>query len=101
MTPEVKFKTVTELSRTATAIVAEIERTGEQVIIIKRSKPVAILRRVTKNDKGRKETVSNLRNKALVIIADIEKAGKPLIITRDNEPIAYLQGIGKTTSIEK
>ncbi len=93
MTPNLKFKTVTELVRTGTAIVRELEKTGDKVIIVKRSKPVAILRKVTKKDRGREETVSNLRNNALSVIAEIEKTGKPLIITRDKEPVAFLQKV--------
>lgn len=93
MTPNLKFKTVTELVRTGTAIVRDLEKAGGQVVIVKRSKPVALLRKVTSKDKGREETVSNLRNKALSIIAEIERTGKPLIITRDGEAVAYLQRV--------
>lgn len=93
MKPRVEFKTVTALSRTATKIVKDIEKTGKRVVITKNGRPVAVLQRVTGKDRGRKETVSNLKNNALVIIAEIEKAGKPLIITRDGEPVAYLQRI--------
>jgi PHD/YefM family antitoxin component YafN of YafNO toxin-antitoxin module len=93
MTPNLKFKTVTELVRTATAIVRDLEKTGGKVVIVKHSKPVAILRKVTSKDKGREEIISNLRNKALSVIAEIEKTGKPLIITRDGKPVAFLQRV--------
>ncbi len=60
-----KFKTVSELRQQATQIVAEVERTGKQVIITKNGKPVVVIQRVTeeelsldkpkkKNKKGRK-----------------------------------------------
>ncbi len=50
MTP-LKFKTVTELQKEATQIVAEVEKTGKlQVIITKNGKPVAILQRVTEEE---------------------------------------------------
>ncbi len=50
MTP-LKFKTVTELQKEATQIVAEVEKTGKlQVIITKNGKPVAVLQRVTEQE---------------------------------------------------
>ncbi len=49
MTP-LSFITVSELQQRATAIIADVERTGKQVIITKNGKPVAILERVTEED---------------------------------------------------
>ncbi len=45
-----KFVTVSELRLKATQIVAEVERTGKQVIITKNGKPVVVLQRVTENE---------------------------------------------------
>jgi prevent-host-death family protein len=49
MTP-LRFVTVTELQQRATAIVAEVERTGKQVIITKNGKPVVMIQRVTEEE---------------------------------------------------
>lgn len=45
-----KFKTVTELRLEATRIVADIESTGEEVIITKKGKPVALIRPVDEEE---------------------------------------------------
>ncbi len=45
-----KFKTVSELRQQATQIVAEVERTGKQVIITKNGKPVVVIQRVTEDE---------------------------------------------------
>lgn len=45
-----KFKTVSELRQQATQIVADIERTGKQVIITKNGKPVVVIQRVTEEE---------------------------------------------------
>ncbi len=45
-----KFVTVSELRQKATQIVAEVERTGKQVIITKNGKPVVVLQRVTEEE---------------------------------------------------
>ena len=54
-----KFVTVSELRQQATQIVAEVERTGKQVIITKNGKPVVVIQRVTEEelslDKPRKK----------------------------------------------
>ena len=44
------FKTVSELRQQATQIVAEVERTGKQVIITKNGKPVVVIRRVMEDE---------------------------------------------------
>ena len=49
MTP-LRFITVTELQQRATQIVAEVERTGKQVIITKNGKPVVVIQRVTEEE---------------------------------------------------
>jgi len=41
-----KFKTVTEMQQQATQIVAEIVKTGKQIIITKNGKPVVVIQRV-------------------------------------------------------
>jgi antitoxin (DNA-binding transcriptional repressor) of toxin-antitoxin stability system len=46
----VNMKTVSELRQQATQIVAEIERTGEEVIITKNGKPVAVIQRTTEKE---------------------------------------------------
>ncbi len=45
-----KFVTVSELRQRATQIVAEVERTGKQIVITKNGKPVAVLRRVMEEE---------------------------------------------------
>jgi len=45
-----KFFTVSELRQRATQIVAEIERTGKQVVITKNGKPVVVIQRVTEEE---------------------------------------------------
>ena len=45
-----KFVTVSELRQRATQIVAEIEKTGKQVIITKNGIPVVVLQRVTEEE---------------------------------------------------
>jgi prevent-host-death family protein len=45
-----KFKTVSELRQQATQIVAEVERTGKQVIITKNGKPVVVIQRVAEDE---------------------------------------------------
>jgi len=45
-----RFKTVSELRQQATQIVAEVERTGKQVIITKNGKPVVVIQRVTEDE---------------------------------------------------
>ena len=49
MTP-LKFKTVSELQKESTQIVADVERTGKQVIITKNGKPVVVIQRVSEDD---------------------------------------------------
>ncbi len=39
-----KFLTVTELAQRTTGIIRELETSGEEVIITKRGKPVAVIR---------------------------------------------------------
>ncbi len=45
-----KFVTVSELRQRATQIVAEIEKSGKQVIITKNGKPVVVIQRVTEDE---------------------------------------------------
>ena len=49
MTP-LRFMTVTELQQKASQIVAEIEKTGKQVVITKNGHPVVVLQRVSEED---------------------------------------------------
>jgi len=55
----VKSVTVTELDKRATALAAEAEQTKTKIIIIitKRGKLVALLNKITDNDRGKEETV--------------------------------------------
>ncbi len=87
----VKFVTVTELDKKATAIVSEVEKTGINVIIIKNGKPIARLRKINGAEKGRTETVSDLKNHSAMVISKIGKGGKNIIITRNNQPVVVLQ----------
>ncbi len=88
----VRFITITELSKRATAVVSEAERTGEQIVITKKGKPVALLEKTNRSTRGIKETVTNLKNNAIALIEAVE-AGNRFIITRDSEPVAILQKI--------
>jgi prevent-host-death family protein len=44
-----KFVTVSQLRADAPRIIGELEKTGEEVVITKKGKPVAILRRATED----------------------------------------------------
>jgi antitoxin (DNA-binding transcriptional repressor) of toxin-antitoxin stability system len=85
----VRFVAVTELSVKATAIVSDAEKTGIQVIITKRGKPVALLKKAHRTSKGMLETVSFFKNNTIQLIKATE-AGKSFIITRFNEPVVSL-----------
>jgi prevent-host-death family protein len=87
----VKFVTVSEIDRKATAIVAEVEKGKVKIVVTKGGKPVAILQRVMGTETGRKETVSALKHESVRIIAELISTGKRVIITRDTEPVALLQ----------
>ncbi len=98
----VKFVTVTELDKKATALVSEVERTEIQIVITKRGKPVALLQKVRKGDKGKQDSVSNLKNHSVALLTEIEKGGNQIIITRDNQPVAVLKRISnKAFTIEE
>jgi antitoxin (DNA-binding transcriptional repressor) of toxin-antitoxin stability system len=98
----VKFATVSNLDRKATAFVAEVEKGQIKIAITKNGRPVALLERASGTEAGRKETVSALKNEAARIISELVKTGKRVIITRDTEPVALLQKITDTVfSIEK
>ncbi len=98
----VKFVTVSELDKKATAFVSEVEKGKVQIAITKNGKPVALLQAISGTVTGRKETVSTLKNQAARIISEIAKTGKGVIITRDTEPVAVIQKITDTVfSIEK
>jgi prevent-host-death family protein len=45
-----KFLTVTELAQRTTGIIRELETSGEEVIITKRGKPVAVIRTFSEHD---------------------------------------------------
>lgn len=97
----VKFVTVSDLDRKATAIVAEVEKGKIKIAVTKNGRPVALLQKATGTGTGRKETVSTLKNHAARIITELEKTGKRVIITRDTEPVAMIQKITDTVfSIE-
>ena len=49
MTP-LRFMTVTELQQKASQIVAEIEKTGKQVVITKNGRPVVVLQQVSEEE---------------------------------------------------
>jgi len=85
----VRFITVSELSREATAIVSDAEKVKEQIVITKKGKPVALLKKAGRADKGKSETVTYLKNNAIGVIEAIEK-GKRFIITRDGKRIAVM-----------
>ena len=98
----VKFVTVSELDKKATAIVAGVEKGKLKIAITKNGKPVAILQRAIGTETGRKETVSTLKHQSARIISELVKTGKRVIITRDTEPVALLQKITDTVfSVEK
>jgi antitoxin (DNA-binding transcriptional repressor) of toxin-antitoxin stability system len=88
----VRFITVTELSLKATAMVADAEKMGEQIVITKKGKPVALLKKVDRDSKGKSETVTKLKNNAIAMIESVEVGGK-YIITRNEKPVAVLSKI--------
>ncbi len=45
-----KFVTVSELRLKTTKIVAEVEKTGRQVIVTKNGRPVVVVQRVTEDE---------------------------------------------------
>jgi antitoxin (DNA-binding transcriptional repressor) of toxin-antitoxin stability system len=45
-----RYATVSELQRQATRIIADIEATGEEVVIMKKGRPVALLRALGKDE---------------------------------------------------
>ncbi len=92
----VKFVTVSELDKKATAFVSEVEKGKVKIAITKNGKPVALLEAIGGTVTGRKETVSTLKNQAARLIAELVKTGKQVIITRDTEPVALLQKITDT-----
>ncbi len=88
----VRFITVTELSARATALVSDAESKGEQIVITKKGKPVALLVRFVKGRKGKSETVTRLKKNAIKIIEAVE-VGKSFIITRSDKPVTVLSKI--------
>ncbi len=98
----VKFVTVSDLDRKATAFVVEVEKGKIKIAITKNGRPVALLEKVGDSVTGRKETVSTLKNAAARIITELVKTGKRVVITRDTEPVAVIQKIKDTIfSVEK
>ena len=98
----VKFVTVSDLDRKATAIVSEVEKGNIKIAVTKNGRPVALLQKASGTETGRKETVSVLKHQAARIITELVESGKKIIVTRDAEPIAILQKITDTVfSIEK
>lgn len=49
MTP-LRFLTVTQLQRTLTEVIREIEKSGKEVIVSRNGKPVVIMQRVSEQD---------------------------------------------------
>ena len=88
----VRFITVTELCVHATTMVSDAEIRGNQIVVTKKGKPVALLVKFAKGRKGKFETVTKLKNNAIAIIEQVE-AGKRFIITRNDEPVASLSKI--------
>ncbi len=87
----VRFITITKFIAHATAEVPSAEK-GEKVVITKKGLPVALLKKVSRTNKGKSETVSNLKNNAIAMIEAVEK-GKSFIITRDKKPVAVLEKV--------
>ncbi len=88
----VRFITVTELCKHATAVVTDAEKNSYQIVITKKGKPVALLAKVERNTIGKSESVTKFKNNAIAMIEAVE-AGKSFIITRDEEPVAKLSRI--------
>jgi prevent-host-death family protein len=99
---DIKFLTITELDRNTFDIIAEVTRSKIQIVITKRGKPVARLRKIDKEDRGRKVTVTSLANSPHELISNIGKGGGPVIITKNNKAILFLKKIGaKAFTIEE
>ena len=86
----VRFITVSELSRKATAIVSDAVKAKVQIVITKKGKPVALLKKLGRADMGKSETVTYLKNNAIKVVEAIDEKDKCFIITRDGERIAVI-----------
>ncbi len=88
----VEFIRVSEFNKKATEKVAQVERTGRSIVIIRHSKPAAVLEQVQAGvQKGKHLSVTDLKNDTNAIIAEIEEKGTRHIITRFSEPVAVLR----------
>lgn len=97
------FINVREFSKTATAVVTDIETSGKpgKVVVITRfGQPILMLLKADGKERGKQETVSNLRNNATKVLAEAEKSGKRLIITRNKKPVAVLVSVPKRVSLQ-
>ncbi len=88
----VRFITVTELSAKATAMVSDAEKKGDQIVITKKGKPVALIKKAGRANKGESKTVTTLKNNVISIIELVE-SGKSFIITRNDKPVAVLSRV--------
>lgn len=89
----VKFVTISELDQGVPAVVALAEGGKNQVVITKRGKPVALLRKISKKETGRKETLTSIANNANKFISEMEKNARPIVITRNGKPVLLLKPI--------
>ncbi len=98
----VKFATISELDKYAIALLREAAKTKIQIVITKRGKPVGLLRKVMKGDRGRIESLTNFVNNVNELLSSIEKGGSQIIITRYNKPVVLLKRIStKAFSIKE
>lgn len=89
----VKFVTISELDNSGTAIIAEAEQGRKLVVITRRGKPVALLRKIARKDTGREEKLTDMTNNPNGFLSEVEKKGIQIIITRNNKPILLMKKI--------
>ena len=89
----VVFATISELDKQATTLVKEAEKVKSRIVITKRGKPVGLLRKVKRGDRGRTETVSSMKNRSNEMLSAIEKSGGLIIITKNGKPVVILKRI--------
>lgn len=89
----VTFATISELDKQATTLVKQAEKPRSQIVITKRGKPVGLLRKVARGEKGRLETVSSMKNRANELLSSLERGGTQIIITRNSLPVVVLKKI--------
>ncbi len=88
-----EFVPISTFNKKATAIVAQVERTGRSAVVTRHGRPAALLQKVEagRPEKGRRVTVTELQKDTNHIVADIEEKGTRYVVTRFDEPVAVLR----------